>query len=404
MKRWLQGAIVDRWLFALVLFASLVGLFAIYDAGYARAIQEGNGWVWRDLVVQVACMAGGLFLYVVTANVRIERWQRAAKWLWVLVLGLVLAVPFVGVEQNGARQWLGVRGMMVQPSEFAKVTLILYLAAVLATRPAFRRLGRVYDLVSWLDNVAMPKAGRAVPLIWVTVLLGVVAVEDLGTASVLACITYGMLLLGGVSRGSLVLIASLGLVGGFVFVKQADYRWDRIVRHTQRWSEEHVDDTGYQSTQSELAMAIGGATGVSIGSGRIKHILPAATTDFVLTTMAEEFGFLGAIVVVGAVGGVVFRVLFLARRARTPFGGLVCGGIGVWLGLQTVVNVLTANGTLPAIGVPLPFVSYGGSSLLALWVAVGLCQSACRALPESAVVASGVGVAAAPGMAVSGSR
>ncbi|MCW5940789.1 MAG: FtsW/RodA/SpoVE family cell cycle protein [Fimbriimonadaceae bacterium] len=403
MRRLLQGSVVDRPLFILVGIASLIGLFAVYDAGYVKAIDDGGGWVWRELLVQIGCLAGGLVLFVAASKARIDTWQRSAKVFWLLMLVLVLAVPIFGVEMNGARQWLGVKGVTIQPSEFAKVGLILYLAGVLATRPAFRPLGRVTDVASWLDNVLVPKAARAVPLLWVSIMLGVVAVEDLGTASVLACIAYGMLLLGGVSVASLVALAALGLGGGLFFVKQQDYRWDRIARHFQRWSDEHVDDTGYQSTQSELAMAIGGSTGVSLGAGRIKHILPAATTDFVLTTLAEEFGFVGAALVIVSLGGVVFRLFILARRAKTPFGALVCGGVGVWIGLQTTVNVLTANGTLPAIGVPLPFVSYGGSSLLALWLAIGLCQSAVRAVPEAAVVTPGVGVPTGR-VSVSGSR
>jgi cell division protein FtsW len=128
-------------------------------------------------------------------------------------------------------------------------------------------------------------------------------------------------------------------------------------------------------------MAAGGLVGVGVGAGRAKHILPAATTDFVMTTIAEETGLMGAIVVCAILAGIVFRLFYLSAYSQSDFARLVLQGIACCLAIQASVNVMMANGTLPPIGIPLPFFSSGGSSLIALWIAIGVAQSACAEQP-----------------------
>jgi cell division protein FtsW len=135
-----------------------------------------------------------------------------------------------------------------------------------------------------------------------------------------------------------------------------------------------MDDLGYQTVQSEAGMAAGSLVGVGIGAGRAKHVMPAATTDFIMATISEETGLLGSLVVIGVIGLIVSRLWSLSRRSEDQFSSLVLGGTAAWIGIQTTVNVMMANGMLPAIGIPLPFISSGGSSLVALWAALGICQ------------------------------
>jgi cell division protein FtsW len=137
-------------------------------------------------------------------------------------------------------------------------------------------------------------------------------------------------------------------------------------------------DGGYQTVVSETALARGGLFGVGIGNGIAKHKLPAPTTDFVLATVGEEFGLLGVLVVVGLLAVVTWRLFWLAARAPDTFSRLALVGMAVWIGIQTCTSVTMVNGTLPPIGIPLPFVSYGGSSLLALWMGVGISMSVAR--------------------------
>jgi cell division protein FtsW len=231
--------------------------------------------------------------------------------------------------------------------------------------------------------VAVPKIKRFMPALWVLLAIALIAKEpDLGTAAILAATAFVLGIVGGVSRKSLVWVGVIGCLGATLFVYAEPYRLDRISNHLHRYDASNVDDVGYQTVQSELAMASGGLFGVGAGAGRAKHVLPARTTDFIPATIAEEFGFVGWLVVVGLLGALVIRLFLLAPRSPTRFGALVLYGVGTWIGVQSVTNLCMANGFLPAIGIPLPFLSSGGSSLLALWAALGVCQSALAPLPK----------------------
>lgn len=180
------------------------------------------------------------------------------------------------------------------------------------------------------------------------------------------------------------------LAVGFIVAKEP-YRIERFEHHWTRWTDKNVDDTGYQTVQSELAMAAGGFAGVGIGAGRAKHIMPAATTDFVMATVGEEFGFIGSLTIIGLLGALCFRLVALARKTKDEFAMLVLYGVSSWIGVQGAVNVMMANGLLPAIGIPLPFISTGGSSLVALWMAIGLTQAVLVRQPVKKEVAVATG-------------
>lgn len=172
------------------------------------------------------------------------------------------------------------------------------------------------------------------------------------------------------------------LFGGGLMVTKEAYRMDRINNHVTRWDAGNVDDTGFQTCQSELAMASGAFTGVGFGNGRAKHILPATTTDFVMATVGEELGVLGPLLMLGLMGGVTWRIWRLAKLAETRFAKLVLVGTAWWFVVQACTNLMMANATLPAIGIPFPFISSGGSSLLSIWLAIAICQVV--AAPSSA--------------------
>jgi cell division protein FtsW len=383
----------DATLFALALVASLMGLFFIYDAGFARSIQAGRGSVPREFVAQAAYLVAGLVLFAVCARVRGDLWARLSKVAWLLTLCALVAVelPGIGLQMNGAQRWIRIGTVNFQPSEFAKLTLILYLAGALAFRKPWPKKIRRLRGAMWVDNVAIPKLKRLLPALWASVGIGLIALEpDLGTAAVLAFAAYAMFCLGGVTRKSLVVGFLFGAAAIALLVAHQPYRIERILAHSERYSIEHMDDVGYQTVQSEQAMASGGLIGVGPGAGRAKHVLPAATTDFIPSTIAEEFGFLGWLMVVGVLAALVLRLFVLALACGDLFGSLLLAGVGSWIGVQSLTNLLMANGVLPAIGIPLPFVSSGGSSLLALWCAMGICQSALAPKPmrkEAAVAA-----------------
>jgi cell division protein FtsW len=240
-----------------------------------------------------------------------------------------------------------------------------------------------------VDTVASAKLKRWLPAVWV--LLGILLIEkepDMGTGLVMATSAFAIAALGGATKKSLLAGVAMAVVlCGFMLVAQP-YRWTRIVNHFQRWEQRNIDDSGYQTVQSEIGMASGGVNGVGSGAGHAKHLMPATTTDFVMATVAEEYGFIGSITVLGLLGSMVIRLLHRASQIKDRFAMLTLTGIATWFGFQGCVNLLQANGTLPPIGIPFPFVSSGGSSLLALWAAIGVTEAIAvtRPAPSHAVV------------------
>jgi cell division protein FtsW len=263
---------------------------------------------------------------------------------------------------------------------------VIFLAGVFATRKPLPKL-KQFDPGLWMDKISWRWALRVLPLFVMAVAIYSIEKEpDLGTAAVIAVVMGIMFLVGGVSIRSLVVLGVLAGVGGSYMVQSQGYRMERVLNHEQRWAPENVDDLTYQTVQAELAMASGGWFGVGVGNGKAKHVLPATTTDFVMATVAEEFGLVGAVFVLGVLGAFVARLVFLAYRAPSQFGTLYLMGFASWICVQSTVNVAMANAAIPAIGIPLPFISSGGSSLFALWLAVGCAQMVLRPAAQKAVV------------------
>ncbi|MER3496331.1 MAG: hypothetical protein C4320_05740, partial [Armatimonadota bacterium] len=276
-----------------------------------------------------------------------------------------------GHTQNGAKRWLGTPPLAIQPAEFAKLAVILAMAASLAKRVPWRRV-RTRGIGQYLERVAAPKLERLGPLGILAIFFILIEREkDMGTGAVVAITGIVMFFLAGITVWSRVGLIALVLMGGAFFARKEPYRMERLMSHFSRWQADKVDDDGFQTTQAELAMASGGAVGVGVGNGRAKHIIPAATTDYILVTMAEETGLIGPLVALALVAAMVARLLWLARAARDRFASFALIGIGVWLTVQACTNMMMANATVPSIGIPFPFLSSGGSSLLALWLAVG---------------------------------
>lgn len=367
----------DPWLFWLALAASLLGMLFVFDAGYPRSIAAGRSVLPREFIMQAMYFPIAIFASLLCSRIAAERWKRLSPVLWWIGFASLFLVfaPVIGVMMNGAHRWIKL-GVMIQPAEFVKFTCILYLAWVFADRKSWPEKIKWRTWVEWADRVLTPKFLRMLP--GFIVLVAIILIEkepDMGTGAVVAFIAASMMFLGGITRKSVWAIMILSALLVFVAVKQEPYRMERILNHFHRWDRGTMDDTGFQTIQSELAMASGGVTGVGVANGRAKHVEPAPTTDFIMATIGEEFGLLGVLTVLLVLGALVVRLLALAARAPTKFGSLVLAGTASWIGIQTAVNLMMANGTLPAIGIPVPFVSSGGSSLLALWMAVGLCQA-----------------------------
>ncbi|GIH90304.1 rod shape-determining protein RodA [Planobispora siamensis] len=282
------------------------------------------------------------------------------------LLGLILVITPVGSEVNGAHSWIMLGGgFALQPSEFAKLGLALMLAMLLA-QPA--------------EGDDRPRGLAVMMALAVAALtMGLVMAQpDFGTTMVLAVITAGVLILGGLRKRWIILLALAVAAGGAAVWFMDVLKPYQVARFTA-FIDPATDPrgVGYNSTQSLNAVGSGGLFGKGLfgGGQTMGRFVPEQHTDFVFTVAGEEFGFLGSVTVVVLLGVVLLRGLRIARQCEDRFGMLVAGAIVCWLGFQTLINVGMTIGIMPITGLPLPFVSYGGTATFANMIAVGLLQA-----------------------------
>lgn len=330
-----------------------VGLVAVSSASVAFAnAQTGDGFFHvRRYFLHLAL---ALVLAAVVYRVPMSFWQRSG-WLWLLVgfvmLALVL-IPGVGREVNGSRRWLALGPLTLQCSEFVKWFLILYVSGYLVRRQ---------------DEVRSSWSGFIKPMAVLFVVTLLLLLEpDFGAAVVTAATAMGLLFLGGVKLGQFLLVL-LGAVAALALLMVSEpYRLKRLTSFADPWADQF--NTGYQLTQSLIAFGRGEWFGVGLGNSVQKlFYLPEAHTDFVFAIWAEEQGLIGAVFVVllyATLIGAILTIAFRARQAGKPFHAFVASGVGLLLSGQVFINIGVATGLLPTKGLTLPFMSYGGSSLL----------------------------------------
>jgi len=363
----------DPLLFGLAVVATILGLALIFDAGYVHSIQKGESGIPSEFKNQLIFIPIAATLSWFAARWPIEKWKKWSKLIWLVNLVLLVAVALIGHRLNGARRWLGFGALSIQPAEFAKLALVIYFAGCFADRKTWLQIYKDNKAKANLKN----KLKRALPAVWVALAVVLIEIEpDLGTGAVVAATAFAMFYPGGVSVRSTLIALLIAVVGGAYAVYKQPYRLERFVDHPNRWAKENKDDSQFQTDQAEWTIAYGGWTGVGLGEGYAKQVLPETMTDFILATAAEETGLVGALFLLMLMGAIVMRLFMKAMASPDRFSMLILYGVACWLGVQTCVNVMMANALLPAIGIPFPFISYGGSSLVALWIAMGVCQSA----------------------------
>jgi cell division protein FtsW len=316
------------------------------------------GSPWHFFVRQVMWLVVGGAAFLVAFRVDPEKWRKLARPAMVVTLFLLVAVllPGVGKQANGASRWIGSSSLQIQPSELAKVALILFAADVLDRRAGKR---------NWQYQAA--------PVIVVLLLLGllVMAQPDMGTTMVLVVISAGILWAAGTPLRPLAGLAAAGAALACIFAKAAPYRWRRMTAFLHPFKD--ASNTGYQSVQALLALSHGHVLGDGVGVSIASYgYLPNAQTDFIFAVIGEETGILGGFFVSG-----LFLVLALVGvritcRAPSRYAALVAAGTTAWLVGQAVINIGAVVGLLPVTGVPLPFVSFGGSSVVIAMFGVGM--------------------------------
>lgn len=383
MRKILKGLVVgDKWVALLSLLAALFGAFCVLNAGYPKAMSRGEGLLSSEFQKHVMWLIGSGLIYLFISHISVKKLTGFGVWLFVFAFvgAILVLIPGIGVSVNGSSRWLGIGEYTIQPGEILKPAAILFLAFVVTKsyKPIVRRWR---DYIEWLDFRVVPWVIRSFPFLLVFAAVILIEVEpDLGTAMMVASAAFGVLIFSRTS-GKVLLVIIVVAISLVAMASMKGYRHDRLINHGNRWAPGIVDGPGFQTSHSELAMAYGGVFGVGVGQGRAKHVLPAATTDFVFTTVSEELGLVGSFLVLFLLGGLSFRLIYLASRASTEWSRAVIGATGWWIGTQTAFNLLMAGGGIAPVGIPLPFISYGGSSLFALAIGLGVSQAALRAVP-----------------------
>ncbi len=342
----------------------LLGLVMVMSAAAVSDLRT-SGSVWASFSRQSIYAAVGFAAMFVAMRHHYEVWRRLALPLLVVsgILMVAVLVPGVGVGANGATRWLGAGPIRVQPSELAKLALIVWSAGYLTDRHRQLR--------------SDPRALRPV-LVVLAGAAGLLLLQpNLGTLIVSACAVGAVVFVSGVPLVRLAGWASLGTLGALAASMSAPYRRARLFGFLHPWNDPL--DTGYQTIQSAVGIASGGLTGVGLGASRAKWgFLPYAHTDFIFAIIAEELGLLGAVTVLGLFVALGFFGIRTALRAPDTFGMLLAAGITTWFVVQAVVNIGAVVGLLPITGVPLPFVSYGGSALVVNLTSMGVLLSVAR--------------------------
>ena len=364
----------DYVLYAAAIIATLFGVIAVWDAGYAESAAKGEMFP-RAILTQAIFGFAGILMAWGLSKVSPDKFRKLAYPIVGVTVLLLVGVLILGKDVNGATRWYRFGPFSFQPSEVAKLSAIIFIAAGFAGLKPWEDV-RCKTFKKWVGNWLIPKIVRAWPLVPVLVLVGLIELQpDMKTAMVIVATTGFMIYAAGVSKKTIFTSFAVVLVLAGAMIIDKPYRLTRLMSHGDRWSESKIDSNGFQTTQSETALAMGGVLGKGLGEGRAKHTLPEPTSDFVLATIGEETGLLGSYFVIGLLGLIVWRLYHQGMMRVDRFQKLMLVGMSCWIAVQTVANVVVANGAVPVMGVPLPFFSAGGSSLLALWLAVGVAQS-----------------------------
>ncbi len=334
----------------------IFGLVMVLSASSIVSLAQDGG-PWAIFKRQLLYEGMGLVAMVVAARVDYHRWRLARVVLPAVTIALLIIVRMVGQTVGGSSRWLVLGPLRIQPSELAKLALIIFVAELLA-----RRFDQGCDPSSMVGPVVVVFAVMA---------LLVVMQPDLGTAIVLAAITLGMLYAADVPAIRLVKVAGILVASAVALGLVLPGRRQRIMSFLHPFA--HASSSGYQVVQALVGLGNGGLFGLGLGNSRQKWgLLPNAYTDFIFSIIGEELGLIASIVVLAAFVALAWLGLRAASRSPDRFGMFLAVGVTWWLSMQAVINIGAVIGVLPVTGIPLPFISFGGSSLVINMAAAGI--------------------------------
>lgn len=342
----------DRWLVGVVLILAFFGVLMVYDSSVAIAIRDFSDQYYYAKE-QLKWLGLGIVSMMVLSRIDYHRLYAFALPALICSIGLLMAVfiPGFGVRALGAHRWLNFGVFILQPAELAKLVLVIYLA-------------------SWLRVKEKKRFGAF--LLLTGSIFGLIILEpDLGTGIIITAIALVMYFFSGAAIKHFVLLIPIVVIGITILAISSPYRFQRLTTFLNT----DTDPLGssYQIRQVLLALGSGGWTGIGIGKSRQKYeYLPEANTDSIFAIIGEETGILGATLVTLAFAFFVWRMFRIAVRAPDTFGRLLASGIASWIAVQSILNIGAMAALIPITGIPLPLISYGGSSLVILLAATGI--------------------------------
>ncbi len=360
-------------LFAICLTAlSILGLVMVFSASTIYSTKV-NGNTYGTFLRQLLILVASLPIGWLAAKLRLNLWRTVARFSLVISIALLglLHIHGFGHEVNGNLNWIGYGPVVIQPSEFAKFLMILWAAAMLAQ----------------YENAGIVRANvlKLITPGYVAVLIFVLAGKDLGTAAVIGATMAGLLFVSGIPLRLFGTISAIGMAGVSALIWTAPYRAQRFLVVLNPFAEGDYKNFGWQPAHSLMGLATGGLVGVGLGASRQKWgYLAEAHTDFIFSVIGEELGLLGTLATILLFAGLIFAIFRIAMRATDPMVRFTCAGIGIWIAVQCVFNIGSAISLVPVVGVTLPLISYGGSSLIATYIALGFVLGAALRDPEVA--------------------
>ena len=336
-----------------IILISLLGLIMITSSSYVWAEYKFND-PYKFLKTQGLFLIIGYILLYFVSKIHYSFYYKNSSKIFFIVLILIILViiPGIGTVRNGSRSWFGIGNLGIQPSEFMKLAIIIFIAKYLTKNE---------------KNISVLPILLVVGLVFGLIMLQ----PDFGTGVIIVMISISLLFISGVNLKFFLKLGILGIFGIVGLILIAPYRIKRILSFLNHWSD--ALGSGFQIIQSLYAIGPGGLFGLGLGNSIQKHFyLPEPQTDFIFAIISEELGFIGCIIVVGLFLLIIINGFYIAKKQNNLFSKYLAFGITFWIAFQSLLNLMVVVGIIPVTGVTLPFLSYGGSSLLINMISMGI--------------------------------
>ena len=349
---------IDYLLLISVILISLLGLLMIYSSSYVWAEYKFSD-PYRFLKLQAIFLTTSYIVMIIVSNIDYKKYLNKANIIFgvCFILLILVLIPGIGTVRNGSRSWFGIGSLGIQPSEFTKLAMIIFSSKYLTNNER---------LIKNIKSGVLPILG-----ILLLIFLLIMLQPDFGTGVVIVMSIVVLLFVSGVKMNFFIKLASIGLTAITVLIMIAPYRLKRILSFLNPW--EDPLGSGFQIIQSLYAIGPGGLLGLGLGNSIQKHFyLPEPQTDFIFSIISEEFGFLGVLIVSTLFLIIIYRGFKISMNCENKFGKYLAFGITFGLAFQALLNLMVVVGLIPVTGVTLPFLSYGGSSLIITMLGIGI--------------------------------